>query len=52
MLPLQMRMSQSVKDAGEKAAAAQNRSLSSLLETLLIEHCEKEGFLKPAPKKK
>ena len=41
-----VRMRPSVKAAGEKAAADANRSLSSLMETLLIEHLEAEGYLK------
>ena len=46
----------SVKEAGEKAAADDNRSLNSLLETLLIEHLKANGYLskdgKPAGKRK
>jgi preprotein translocase subunit SecE len=38
-------MRPSVKAAGEKAAKASNRSLSSLLETLLIEHLKIGGYL-------
>jgi hypothetical protein len=43
--PFQIRMQPSVKAAGEKAAAAANRSLSSLMETLLIEHLKAHGYL-------
>jgi hypothetical protein len=46
----------SVKLAGEKAAKDQNRSLNSLLETLLIEHLRERGYMpssgKPASKRK
>jgi hypothetical protein len=55
-MPFQMRMRPSVKAAGEKAAQASNRSLSSLIETLLIDHLKATGFLtgagKPAGKRK
>lgn len=40
-----IRMRPTVKAAGEKAAAADNRSLSALMEMLLIEHLTAEGFL-------
>ena len=43
--PFQIRMRPSVKAAGEKAAKADNRSLSSLLETLLIEYLTSKGYL-------
>jgi len=49
-------MQPTVKAAGEKAAADQNRSLSSLMETLLIDHLKATGYLpstgKPAGKRK
>jgi hypothetical protein len=35
----------SVKLAGERAAKDQNRSLNSLLETLLIDHLRQQGYL-------
>lgn len=44
--PFQLRMRPSVKVAGEKAAKAENRSLSSLIETLLIQYLEAKGYLK------
>jgi hypothetical protein len=47
-----VRMRPSVKAAGEKAAAEANRSLSSLMETLLIEHLESRGLLKGRGRKK
>ena len=54
--PFQIRMQPTVKAAGEKAAADQNRSLSSLMETLLIDHLKAAGYLpstgKPAGKRK
>lgn len=40
-----VRMRPSVKAAGEKAAADENRSLSSLMETLLIEYLKDKGYL-------
>ena len=45
----QVRMRPSVKAAGEKAAAADNRSLAALMETLLIEHLRERGFLGHRP---
>ena len=42
----QIRMRPSVKVAGEKAARDQNRSLSSLMETLLIAHLRQTGYLR------
>ncbi len=54
--PFQMRMRPSVKAAGEKAAKDQNRSLNSMLETLLIAFLKEHGYLpssgKPAGKRK
>jgi hypothetical protein len=47
-VPFQMRMRPSVKEAGEKAARAGNRSLSALIEILLIEHLRAEGYLPKA----
>jgi hypothetical protein len=38
-------MQPSVKEAGERAAADANRSLSSLMETLLIEYLKANGYL-------
>jgi hypothetical protein len=43
--PFQIRMRPSVKAAAEQAAADANRSLSSLIETLLIEHLRSNGYL-------
>jgi hypothetical protein len=43
--PFQVRMRPSVKVAAEQAAADENRSLSSLIETLLIEHLRANGYL-------
>jgi hypothetical protein len=42
-----MRMDPKVKAAAEQAAAAERRSLSALIEILLVEYCEDRGFLKP-----
>jgi len=44
-----IRMRPSVKKAGEKAAADDNRSLASLMETLLIAHLTERGYL-PKPR--
>jgi hypothetical protein len=43
--PFQIRMRPSVKAAAEQAAADANRSLSSMIETLLIEHLRANGYL-------
>ena len=40
-----IRMRPSVKSAGENAARDENRSLASLMETLLIEHLKERGYL-------
>ena len=40
-----MRMDPEVKEAAEKVAADDRRSLSSLIEILLIEICKKRGAL-------
>jgi hypothetical protein len=40
-----MRMDPEVKAAAEKVAAEDRRSLSSLIEILLIEVCKKRGIL-------
>jgi hypothetical protein len=45
--PFQIRMRPSVKQAGDKAARDDNRSLSSLMETLLIEYLEARGYWPP-----
>lgn len=41
-----IRMQPRVKAAAEKAAADDNRSLASLMETLLIEYLTAKGYLK------
>jgi hypothetical protein len=41
-----LRLAPSLKKAAEKAAAADHRSLTSLIEKLLADYCRKEGFLK------
>jgi hypothetical protein len=43
---LNMRIDPEIKAAAEKAAAADRRSLSSLIEKLLEDHCRKVGTLK------
>ena len=40
-----LRMDPEVKQAAEKAAAQDRRSLSSLIETLLVDYCRKRGLL-------
>lgn len=45
-----VRVSPALKSAAEKAAAADHRSLSSLVEKLITEHCQKEGLLKTVKK--
>jgi hypothetical protein len=50
-----MRMDPEVKEAAEQAAALDRRSLASLIEILLTEHCKGRGLLTPegrAPKRK
>jgi hypothetical protein len=47
---LSLRISPELKAAAEKAAAADHRSLTSLIEKLLAEHLQKHGYLKPAKK--
>jgi hypothetical protein len=42
---LNMRIEPEIKAAAEKAAAADRRSLSSLIEILLIDYCKKRGLL-------
>jgi hypothetical protein len=41
-----LRLQPSLKAAAEKAAAADHRSLTSLIEKLLTEHLRKSGYLK------
>ena len=41
-----MRMDPRVKAAAEKAAADDRRSLSALIEILLIDYCYERGFLR------
>jgi hypothetical protein len=41
-----------LKAAVEKAAAADQRSLTSLIEMLLTRHCQQHGFLPAEPKPK
>jgi hypothetical protein len=40
-----IRLKPSIKKAAEEAARADNRSLSSLIETLLLQHLEAKGLL-------
>jgi hypothetical protein len=46
-----MRIDPVLKDAAEKAAADDRRSLSSLVEKLLTDYCREHGFLVDEPKK-
>ena len=41
-----LRISPSLKQAAEKAAADDQRSLTSLFEKLLVEHLKAKGYLK------
>jgi hypothetical protein len=41
-----LRLQPSLKAAAEKAAAEERRSLTSLIEKLLVDHLRKRGFLK------
>ena len=43
---LNLRIEPALKDAAEKAAAADRRSLTSLIEKLLADYLRKEGYLK------
>jgi hypothetical protein len=40
-----LRLEPALKAAAEKAAQADHRSLTSLVEKLLTEYCKKKGFL-------
>ncbi len=42
-----IRVTPAVKAAAEKAAADDRRPLASLIEKLLVEHLEKNGYLSP-----
>jgi len=41
-----MRMDPEVKEAAEKAASDDRRSLASLIEKLLTDYCKEHGYLK------
>jgi hypothetical protein len=41
-----LRIEPQLKTAAEKAAADDNRSLTSLIEKLLLDHLKKRGYLK------
>jgi hypothetical protein len=41
-----LRIQPSLKEAADKAAAADQRSLTSLVEKLLTDHLRKKGYLK------
>jgi hypothetical protein len=45
------RISPKLKAAAEKAAAGDQRSLTSLVEKLLIDHCRAGGYLKDEAKR-
>ena len=42
-----MRIDPELKEAAEKAAADDRRSLSSLIEKLLTDYCRDQGLLRP-----
>jgi hypothetical protein len=42
-----MRMDPEVKEAAERAASDDRRSLASLIEKLLTDYCLEHGYLKP-----
>ncbi|WP_368502201.1 toxin-antitoxin system HicB family antitoxin, partial [Salipiger sp. 1_MG-2023] len=42
---INLRISPSLKEAADRAAAADQRSLTSLIEKLLTDHLRKTGFL-------
>jgi hypothetical protein len=42
---VQLRIRPSLKEAAEKAAKEDNRSLTSLIEKLLTDHLKKKGYL-------
>ena len=44
--PVNLRLQPSLKAAAEKAATADHRSLTGLIEKLLSDYCQKRGFLK------
>ncbi len=41
-----LRINPALKAAAEKAATADHRSLTGLIEKLLLDYCQKRGFLK------
>lgn len=43
---LNLRIDPPLKNASEKAAAADGRSLTNLVEKLLTDYCKNHGFLK------
>ena len=47
---LNLRIDPALKAAAEKAAAADHRSVTSLVEKLLTEHLKDEGYLRGARK--
>jgi hypothetical protein len=47
-----MRMTPAFKAMVEKAAAADRRSLASLIEKLLADHCQATGLREDEPKKR
>jgi hypothetical protein len=49
---INLRIKPDLKAAAERAAAADHRSLTSLVEKLLTDHCEKFGFpIEPVSRK-
>ncbi|MFO1071160.1 MAG: hypothetical protein U1E17_00280 [Geminicoccaceae bacterium] len=45
---LNLRIDPALKEAAEKAAADDQRSLTSLVEKLLVDHLRERGYLPPA----
>ena len=47
---INLKVDAKLKEAAEKAAADDQRSLTSLIEKLLTNYCREHGFLKPGRK--
>jgi hypothetical protein len=50
-LPVSFRLSPQIKAAAVKAAKADHRSFSNLIEVALIEYLQRRGYLKPSAAK-
>jgi hypothetical protein len=51
-LQFNMRMRPELKEAAERAAADDQRSIASLIEKLLTDYCREQGFLRDELKKR